>query len=852
MFRINERNLTWAFGLSLVILATNAFISYRDLLEQTRNTTKVVRSRAVLDTIGAVGAAVKDAESARRGFLIDGNGADQTAFETATNRVIAELNSLLRLTLTRSDRHADAVRLDEILRLFVAELRLSIDKIELVGPQKSHRLFEFESIRQQLGKIRRDLATIEESETRWLEARMEERRATISRAFFTFSVASTLALVTIGTTYLLVRRYFGERERTLQSLRESEARIRLLFDSVGEGIYGIDKDGLCTFCNPSALRLLGFKMLEQVLGQDMHRLIHHTHPDGSAYPAHLCPIYQTFHSGQGVLGIEDVFYCADGRPIPVEYRAHAIQRDGEILGAVVTFVDIADRRHAETEMRQRDRALRAIGQGVFISDLNKPGNPIIYANAAFERLTGYQPRDWRGKSLAKLQSDEFLGSSGEFPVSDMESQELAVEMQARRKDGTSYWQSLTITPVEDPQFHSNHLVGVITDVSERRNYDQKLRDSEGRIRLMIESVHDYAIFSVDLNGKISSWNPGAERLFGFAEPTIVGELTERLFSIEDQRDQIPALELTQARATGRFEAERWYVRSDGTRFLVNGLTTAARDDSGTLIGYTKVARDITEAKRVETELRGAKEAAESAVRAKSTFLANMGHELRTPLNAVIGYSEMLGEEAAERGVPEFVPDLERIREAGYLLLKLINNLLDLSKVEAGRMELADEPFDIADLVRSIVRAVGPLAEQQGNAIQVIYSSDLGTLNADIAKVGQALSHLMHNAVKFTERGTITFRVTRELDPIQHEWVVFSIADDGIGMTRDQIDRLFQPFTQGDASATRRYGGTGLGLTIVHQYCQMMGGKIDVQSNPGQGSIFRMRLPITPPRSTVKI
>ena len=371
---------------------------------------------------------------------------------------------------------------------------------------------------------------------------------------------------------------------------------------------------------------------------------------------------------------------------------------------------------------------------------------------------------------------------------------------------------------------------------------RKLIKSEGRLRLMVESVRDYAIFSIDLDGRVSSWNSGAERLFGMSEDQILGEPTDRLFTIDDQLAGIPTEELETATATGRSEEERCLVRGDGTRFLASGLVTAIRDEAGTLVGYTKVARDITESKRIETELRVAKEAAESSIRAKNTFLANVGHELRTPLNSVIGFSELLEDEATDRGLDDFVPDLRRIREAGHLLLKLINNVLDLSKIEAGRMDLSDESFDVADLVRSVIRAAEPLAEKHGNTVQVEYSRNLGSLNADLGKVRQGLSHLLSNAAKFTESGTILFQVARERDAKDREWVIFMVADDGIGMTRDEIARLFQPFVQADGSPARRYGGTGLGLTITHQFCQLMGGQIDVKSEPGRGSTFIMKLP----------
>ncbi len=842
MFPITERKLSWAFGMTLMVLAGNALISYRDLLGQAKNTPLVVRSREVLEKVARVGSVVKDAESARRGFLIDGNAQDLAGFEVAFRNVGIETSLLIGLTEGRPDQQRLSRHLEQSSIVLLAELRQSIALARREGVKRSLDTAGLEPIRRHLANIQVEVAAMESDEALYLADRLAERRSWINRAFVTFSVASTLALITIGPTYALVRRYLGVRKRVERTLEESEARIRLLFDSVGEGIYGIDNQGCCTFCNPSALRLLGFDSIGQVLGRDMHQLIHHTQSDGSPFPSNLCPIYQTFHSGEGVVGVEDWFFRADGRRIPVEYRAHAIRRDGEILGAVVTFVDLAPKQRAEAEMRLRDRALRAIGQGVFITDASLADNPIIYANAAFERLTGHDQESWTGRSIDLLDSEQSPSSIDQLRAAIKERRDATVEMLARRKDGSTFWQSMTLAPVEDRFARVSHFVGVITDVSERRENEQNLQHSESRLRLMLESVRDYAIFSVDLDRRVSSWNSGAERLFGLSESRIVGHPTDSLFTLEDQLARVPAEELSKAAATGRSEDERWQIRGDGSRFFASGLVTAIRDDAGELIGYTKVSRDITESKRVETELRAAKEAAESAIRAKSTFLSNMGHEFRTPLNAIIGFSEMLEDEAMERDVKDFVPDLKRIQESGYLLLKLINDVLDLSKIEAGRMDLSHEFFDVTDLVRSVVQTTEPLAEQQGTTVQVHYSKDLGTLNSDLNKVSQGLCHLLSNAIKFTGSGTIVLRAFRELDEHGRDWVIFTVADDGIGMTREEMSRLFQPFVQADGSTARRFGGTGLGLTITHRFCQMMGGRIDVESQPGAGSTFIMRLP----------
>jgi signal transduction histidine kinase len=246
--------------------------------------------------------------------------------------------------------------------------------------------------------------------------------------------------------------------------------------------------------------------------------------------------------------------------------------------------------------------------------------------------------------------------------------------------------------------------------------------------------------------------------------------------------------------------------------------------------------------RLYTAAQEAREAAEAASRAKSAFLANMSHELRTPLNAIIGYSEMLAEDFEdEEGMENYVPDLHKIRAAGRHLLALVNDVLDLSKIEAGRMDLYLESFAVLRLIDDVVSTVQPLVEKSANTLDVRCADGLGTMHADLTKVRQSLFNLLSNAAKFTEQGTITLDAARETaDDV--DWVTFSVSDTGIGMTPEQMEKLFQAFSQAEASTARKYGGTGLGLAVTRHFCQMMGGSIGVESEYGVGSTFTIRLP----------
>ncbi len=280
-------------------------------------------------------------------------------------------------------------------------------------------------------------------------------------------------------------------------------------------------------------------------------------------------------------------------------------------------------------------------------------------------------------------------------------------------------------------------------------------------------------------------------------------------------------------------------------FRLRDEWTQARDESA----RARIAE--AQLREHEEELVHAKEGAEEANRSKSQFLANMSHELRTPLNAIIGYSEMLQETAEDVGQSDFIPDLKKIHGSGKHLLALINDILDLSKIEAGKMTLFSETIDVADLVQDVATTVHPLVQKNGNTLEIQAGAALGTLNADLTKVRQCLFNLLSNACKFTERGTVRLSVER-MTLLDRAWFRFQVSDTGIGMTPEQMGKLFQAFSQADASTTRKYGGTGLGLALSRRFCQLMGGDITVASKAGQGSTFTMQLPAEPSAPAVTV
>ncbi|MEO8294931.1 MAG: GAF domain-containing protein [Gemmatimonadota bacterium] len=346
-----------------------------------------------------------------------------------------------------------------------------------------------------------------------------------------------------------------------------------------------------------------------------------------------------------------------------------------------------------------------------------------------------------------------------------------------------------------------------------------------------------AIVTLDRNDDVASCNPAFEQLFGYSRAEAIGRNLDSLVTDD----------------TTRAEALVYTRQAQALRQSVHGMGQRRRKDGGPVdveilavpilmdeeqVGLVALYHDVTELLQTRRE-------AEAANAAKSQFLASMSHELRTPLNAIIGYSEMLQEEVEDLGHGEHVADLRKIQTAGRHLLALINDILDLSKIEAGKMVLHLEPFAIRPMIDDVLSTMDPLARRNENTLTLICPDDPGAMHADLTKVRQMLLNLLSNACKFTRKGVVTLTVSRQStgDDVE-EMVVFNVADSGIGMSPEQMGRLFEAFSQAEASTTSKYGGTGLGLAITKRFCLMMGGDVQVESQPGTGSVFTIRVPAT--------
>ena len=363
-----------------------------------------------------------------------------------------------------------------------------------------------------------------------------------------------------------------------------------------------------------------------------------------------------------------------------------------------------------------------------------------------------------------------------------------------------------------------------------------VNEREAHIRAIMDTAAD-GIVTLDERGKIESLNVAAVRMFGHRRDELIGHnvsmlLAEgRKWTLADIESRLGSAESTLLGFRNELDARH----RDGRIFPVE-LALAEVKSNG-VRRFTATFHDLTRRKQTEDELRRAKELAEQANSAKSQFLANMSHELRTPLNVIINYAEMLMEEAHEQEVPAFLPDLKRIHASGKHQLALINDILDMSKIEAGRIDLCTESFDVPAMIADVATTIRPVVEKNNNALIVDCDADLGAMHSDLTRVRQCLFNLLSNAGKFTEKGTVSLRITRE-ERNGQDGLRFSVSDTGIGMTPPQLAKLFKPFTQADTSTTRQYGGTGLGLAISLRLSEMMAGRLRLAASQARARRLR--------------
>ncbi len=568
---------------------------------------------------------------------------------------------------------------------------------------------------------------------------------------------------------------------------------------------------------------------EKFLGKNILEVL----PPGIA-TKHLKTLQKAFDTGN-VQVSEYVLKDTDGHPKFFEARFSPVNRER----AVVIVRDVTRREKALASLRVSNenlllylRALEESPASVVITDAE--GN-IAYVNKKFTQNTGFSPEEVLGKNARILKSGHESPAFYHRLWDTIRSGKTwKGEYVNRKKGGKTFWEAATINPIFNTKGEITHFVQVSEDITERKKAEASIKQLAA-----IVASSDAIIIGKTLDGIITSWNKGAEKVYGYKAREVIGLPINIIVPGELKNELVSfSRRIKAGQKVDKFETRR--IRKDGTLVEVSLSLSGIKDENGELTGISVVGFDITREKQLERELIAEKEIAEKATRTKSLFLANMSHEIRTPLNAIIGFSEILSKRLKDPILKEYVESMHRSGEA---LLNLINDLLDLSKAEAGKMAFYNQSIDVRYLVHDIESIFRLKAQQKQLEFRVKVAEDVPhNLFLDEMKIRQILLNLTSNAIKFTKKGSVEITIKSNHLDASHADLVIEVRDTGTGIPKTSHKKIFQLFEQQDAAISKHYGGTGLGLAIIQQIVSQMQGRIDVVSEVGKGSLFRVVLP----------
>jgi PAS domain S-box-containing protein len=606
-----------------------------------------------------------------------------------------------------------------------------------------------------------------------------------------------------------------------------------------DGYFRVSPDGQILTINPAAVGILGYENADEMVGRVSVVELYADSADRDGVLAEL-------REHGEITGYEVDLKREDGTVVRVELTvAGVLDADGNLIAQDGTLRDVTERHRQAQELERSQQQVQSLVQnvpGAIYRYQEQDGAWVCtFMSDAIEEITGFPVEYFIGQSTDQFRDlvhpdDLTLFDGGVGNATDQDDG-LRFEYRITARDGGIRWIGARGSdPVVEPDGQS-YIDGSIYDATRAHEAELAGQRSDATFRHLFDSMADGYWVSTPA-GAIQLCNPASVQILGYPDEQALKAINVTdLWAHPEQRNDFIA-QLLEARSLDDYELD---VRKyDGTPITLRCTFRLVGEGEAAKIEVT--FRDITRQKQVDADIREARNAAEQANQAKSTFLANMSHELRTPLNAILGYSEMLIEEAEELEEDLFSDDLQKIHSAGTHLLALINDVLDLSKIEAGHTELFAENFTLEELIRDVSSTTAPLIEKNGNTLVVEVEDPQAAARQDLTKVRQALLNLLSNAGKFTDNGTVTLAARTETEE-SVSWMVLSVADTGIGVAEEKHQRLFEEFSQADASTTREYGGTGLGLAISRRFCRLMGGDITVASAVGEGSTFTIRIPL---------
>ncbi|KPC54609.1 CHASE domain-containing hybrid sensor histidine kinase/response regulator [Amantichitinum ursilacus] len=647
-------------------------------------------------------------------------------------------------------------------------------------------------------------------------------------------------------------------------LRSEQARRAAIVESSIDAIIGKGLDGKVTSWNQGAERLFGYRAAEAIGCNLPERL--------AEQEAQELQIQRRVVAGEAIPAFETVRRHRDGRMLDVSISLSPVRdADGKIIGISKTVRDISEQKATQeqirqlnsnleaqvsvrteelaTALRERNVLLQTINEQLLYS-VSDPDGRILEVNQRLCEASGYTREELIGQNHR-------IFNSGVHPQgfwaglwhTISHGQAWRGEICNVAKDGSLRWFNTVIAPYADADGVIERYVALRVDVTDRKLSNMEVDRLNNLLGSVLRAASEYSIIATDLDGIITVFNEGAERMLGYRADELVGKVTPELLHVREEVEMrrhkyelelgvpLPGVRTLMAMAgrTDAAENEWTYVRRDGSHIPVSIVVTAIRDEQGEATGYLGIAQDISRRREFEAGLRQAREMAEAASVAKSQFLANMSHEIRTPMNAVLGMLQLLRQTELDTRQLDYT---SKAQTAATSLLGLLNDILDFSKIDAGKLQLDIHPFELEELLRDLAVI---LSGSYGNKnVEVMYQLPPtlpAMVRGDQLRLQQILINLAGNALKFTDHGYVVVGIEALARSAQRINLRFSVRDTGIGIEPDHLQRIFDGFTQAEASTTRRYGGTGLGLAISKKLVDLMGGQLQVTSTRGEGSRF---------------
>lgn len=840
MPRRESRLIFAGFVVAAAIMLVVGWESYRDTLRVTEAAEAREHSFEIRGLLTDLAARLLDAETGQRGFLLTGNDAYLEPYRSAIKSLDQSLGELKSATADNPYQQKHIPELDQLIEKKLAELQRTIDVRKEKGLAAANAVVLSGEGKRWMDQIRAILADMEQEQNHIGALRTAEMTDAMTRTSRVVLAGNLLSALVLCMVFFAMVRALAERRRAHQALEKSEKWLSTTLASIGDAVIATDMNGVVSFMNPVAQALTGWA-LEEAQGKSMDLVFDIVNKE-TRRPVEN-PVKKVFRKGT-VVGLADhtILRSKQGKEIDIEDSAAPILADGgDALGVVLVFRDVTDKKLAEVEMsRQKDLLqliLASITDGVVVADTN--GKFLLF-NRAAEQLVGIGATDaipdtwsmrygaFRADGLTRFPSDQLpLVRAMRGECVD------AVELFIRNADvPDGRLLSITGRPLRGQDGILKGGVVVCHDITFERQTADALRQSEERYHLLFDS-NPHPVWVYDLKTlAILDVNPSAVRNYGYSREQFLS------LTIKDLRspEEVPALLESVTKAPPGTEiAGVWkHHKKDGTLIDVEitsrPLVYDGRDSR------LVVATDVSVRKQVEKALMQAKEQAERTSQFKDQFLSTMSHELRTPLNAVLGFSDLLMDERYGPLNEKQRRYINHIHTGGKHLLALISDILDLSKIEAGRMELAMENLSVQNTFAEVLSVMQPLADEKSHGLTTSCEAGLA-VRADATRLKQILMNLLGNAIKFTANaGRIELTARREGSNITVE-----VRDNGPGIRPEEQQRIFEAFYRLRESG-KKTEGTGLGLAITQRLVELHGGELGLKSEPGQGSCFHFSLP----------